>query len=183
MGQRVDGEALRKAMRHVPSPVTIVTVGAEDGIRGITIGSFASTSLRPPLISFNVSLEAQSYDSLRTASHFAVHVLSDEQAFLSDHFATPDLSSEEQFEGVPYRIQPDGTPIILDTLAVLYCRRHAVYEAGDHSIIVGEVEEIENGLEGQPLLYFDRTYREIGEEVQPSTFEPVGDPPKRAGRS
>ena len=180
MERRVDGEVLRDVMRHVPSPVTIVTIAAEDGIRGITIGSFASTSLRPPLISFNVSKEAQVYEALTREAHFAVHVLSDEQAHLSDHFATPDLSSEEQFDGIAYRIDPNGTPILFDALSVMYCHLHSVHDAGDHSIIVGRVEGIEDGADGSPLMYYDRTYRRVGEEVQPTTFEPVSDSPGRA---
>ena len=184
MGQRVDGEALRGVMRHVPSPVTIVTAAAADGPRGITIGSFASTSLRPPLISFNVSLDAQIYDALTTESHFAVHVLRDDQAPLADQFATPDLSSAEQFDGVTFRLDPNGTPILLETLAVMICRLDAVHRAGDHSIVVGMVERIEDGSEGKPLLYYDRTYRKVGKDEVPTTwFEPVGETPERARRS
>lgn len=181
MERRVDGKILRDVMRHVPSPVTIVTIAADEGIRGITIGSFASTSLRPPLISFNVSKEATVYEAITTKPHFAVHVLSAEQAHLSDHFATPDLSSEEQFDGVAYRIDPNGTPVLLDTLSVMYCRLQAVHDAGDHSIVVARVEGIEEGGEGAPLLYYDRRYRSVGEEVQRTTFEPVGDTSRRSG--
>lgn len=183
MAQRVDGEAFRGVMRHVPSPVTVVTAAAAGGPQGITIGSFASTSLRPPLISFNVSLEAQIYEALTTGSHFAVHVLSEDQAHLADHFATRELSSDEQFDAVAYRVDPEGTPILLDTLAVMYCRRDAVYAAGDHSIIVGLIERVEDGQGGEPLVYFDRTYRTVGDEVQPTWFDPIGDAPERASRS
>lgn len=175
MDRRVDGEVLRSVMRHVPSPVTVVTVGTPDEIRGITIGSFTSASLHPPLISFNVNREAQAYEALTTVDRFAVHVLSVDQAYLSDHFAEPDLTSEEQFDGVAYRVDPDGTPILLDTIAVIRCRRYAVYEAGDHSIVVGQVESVDDGEDGAPILYFDRTYRTVGDEVQPTFYEPVND--------
>ncbi len=175
MESGIEGEVLRSVMREVPSPVTVVTVGGPAEIRGITIGSFASTSLRPPLISFNVSRDAQIYDALVATDRFAVHLLSDEQAHVADHFATPDQSSEAQFEGVPYRVDAFGTPILLDTLAVLYCQRHDVTEAGDHSIIVGRVARLENGVEGEPLVYYNRTYRSIGKEVSPTTFDPVGE--------
>ncbi|SRR5690606_355961 len=183
MTQRVDGEALRMFMRQVPSPVVVVTAASSDGPRGITIGSFASTSLRPPLISFNVSLDAQIYEALTSGGHFAVHILRDDQAALADHFATRDLTSEEQFDGVAYRIDPDGTPILLDRLGVMVCRMESVHRAGDHSIVVGEVERIDEDLEGEPLIYFDRTYRQVGSEVSPAAFEPVSDQPERAGRT
>lgn len=173
MQSRIDGEVLRHVMRQVPSPVTVVTVEGEGQIRGITIGSFTSTSLRPPLISFNLSRDAQAYDALVTAERFAVHVLSESQAHLADHFATPDLTSEEQFEAVPHQIDPDGTPILLDTLAVIHCERYAIHDAGDHSIVVGRVMMIKDSSDGAPLLYYDRTYRRVGQEVQPTTFEPA----------
>ncbi len=176
MQSRIDGEVLRHVMRQVPSPVTVVTVKGDGEIRGITIGSFTSASLRPPLISFNLSRDAQSYDALVEAERFAVHILTDEQAFLADHFATPDLTSEAQFEAVPFRVDALGTPILLDTLAVLHCERYAVYEAGDHSIVMGRVTTIDDGGDGSPMLYYDRTYRCVGKEVQPTTFEPAGSP-------
>lgn len=176
MENRIDGEALRIVMRHVPSPVTIVTGAGKDEIRGITIGSFASTSLRPPLISFNVNREARIYETLTTAERFAVHVLSDEQAHLSDHFATPELTGEEQFEAASYDLDEHGTPILSGALAVMLCRRYAVYDAGDHSIIVGRVVELRDlDVDVLPLVYFDRAYRHIGQEAQPTLFDPVGD--------
>jgi flavin reductase (DIM6/NTAB) family NADH-FMN oxidoreductase RutF len=174
MESRIDGEVLRSVMREVPSAVTVITVKGETEIRGITIGSFASTSLRPPLISFNVSRDAQIYDALIGAERFAVHLLSDEQAYLSDHFASSEMTGEEQFEGVPYLLDALGTPIILDTLAVMHCEQYAVYDAGDHSIVVGRVLKVDLGAHGDPMLYYNRTYRCVGREVQPTTFDPVG---------
>ncbi|MEX0747929.1 MAG: flavin reductase family protein [Rhodothermales bacterium] len=173
MQRRIEGEVLRKVMRCVPSPVTVVTVCGEKEIRGITIGSFASTSLRPPLISFNVNKDATIYDALVAANRFVVHILTEQQAHLSDHFAKPDLPADEQFEAIPYRLDPQGTPILFDTLAVISCERYAVHEAGDHSIIIGHVLDIEERPGCSPLIYYDRTYRRLGEEVEPTQFEPL----------
>lgn len=178
MQNRIDGEALRFVMRHVPSPVTIVTVAGEKDIRGITIGSFTSTSLHPPLVSFNISREAGVYDALIACERFAVHVLTELQSHLSDHFATPELSGEEQFRDVAFEIEEDGTPILSDALAVMLCARHTVYDAGDHSIIVGRVVGLGDvDADGLPLVYFDRAYRRIGKEAQPTLFDPVVDKP------
>jgi flavin reductase (DIM6/NTAB) family NADH-FMN oxidoreductase RutF len=174
MQSRIDAEALRIVMRHVPSPVTIVTVGAETEKRGITIGSFTSTSLQPPLVSFNVSREASVYQALITSESFAVHVLSDHQAHLSDHFATPELTGDEQFQNVAYELQANGTPILSEALVVMLCARHAVYDAGDHSIIVGRVIGLGDvDDDGLPLVYFDRAYRRVGREAQPTRFDPI----------
>lgn len=176
MQSRIDGEALRFVMRHVPSPVTIVTVAGEKEMRGITIGSFTSTSLHPPLVSFNVSRDAGVYDALTTSERFAVHVLSDHQAHLSDHFATPELSGDEQFQDISFEVEADGTPILSGALAVMLCARHAVYDAGDHSIMVGRVIALGNvDAGGLPLVYFNRAYRRVGKEAQPTRFDPVVD--------
>lgn len=183
MQSAIDGEVLRDVMRKVPSPVTVVTVKGDDEIRGITIGSFTSTSLSPPLISFNVSRVASSFDAFVTAERFAVHLLSEKQAHLSDHFAQPDLTSEEQFNAIPYQVDALGTPILMDTLAVIHCDLYAVYDAGDHSIIVGRVKSIDVGADGEPLVYYDRTYRHLGDPVQPTTFEPAtGEESARGGK-
>jgi 3-hydroxy-9,10-secoandrosta-1,3,5(10)-triene-9,17-dione monooxygenase reductase component len=168
----VDAETLRDVMRRIPAPVTVVTAGRDEDIRGITIGSFASTSLDPPLISFNVEREAQMHDFLADASHFAVHLLSEDQVYYSEHFALPDRSGSEQFESVPYRKGAFGLPVLEGVMAVLYCTRYAVYDAGDHSIVVGEVARIEQGVDGAPLLYFNRSYRSVGSEIASEALGP-----------
>ena len=157
-------------MRRLPSPVTVVTAGGVREPRGITIGSFTSTSLEPPLVSFNVELAAQMHDVLAAAGHYAVHLLGDAHAHLSDRFARPDRTGEEQFDGLAYHRDAHGTPVLDGVLAVLHCVPYAVYEAGDHSIFVGEVVDIEEGGPGQPLLYFNRAYRRVGEPVAPPAF-------------
>ncbi len=159
------GEALRQVMRRVPSPVTVVTAAAYGEMRGITIGSFTSVSLNPPLISFNVAQQARMYPLLLAARHFAVHILGAEQVPLSRRFAESGLSNSEQFEGLAYRLSPEGTPLLEGVLAVLHCRTYRTLEAGDHTIFVGEVIEIETLADGPPLVYYNRAYRAVGEEL------------------
>lgn len=160
-------------MRLVPSTVTVVTAASESEMRGITIGSFTSVSLDPPLVSFNVSRDAQMFPVITGASRFAVHLLGEEQAPLSNHFAIPDISGWEQFENVAYHVDQHGTPILEDTLLIFFCSMYRVYEAGDHSIILGQVEEIELVREGGPLLYYDRSYRPVGDELNSTLFVPI----------
>ena len=102
--ENVNGAALRAVLRQVPSPVTVVTARSDEGQPfGITIGSFASVSLRPPLVSFNVSKGARTYRLLAKAERLAVHVLRREQAALAARFADPGRSPEQQFAGVDWR--------------------------------------------------------------------------------
>ena len=170
-----DGEALRRVMRQVPSPVSVVTASDGNGeIRGITIGSFTSASLRPPLLSFNISRDARIYDLLTRADRFALHVLHEGQAHLSDRFATPDMPGAEQFRAVDYEVDVHGAPVLAGVMTVLLCTRHAVYDAGDHSIVLGLVTDIrEADTDRRPLVYFDRSYRRVGKAAQPASFDPV----------
>ncbi len=167
----VTGDMLREAMRHVPSPVTVVTACGREEARGVTIGSFISISLEPPLVSINVNREAQMRDVLATTDRFAVHVLRAEQAALSERFAVPDMEAAAQFEDVAYHVE-DGIPILEDVLAVLYCRREELHEAGTHSVFVGRVERIEEHG-GAPLIYYRSAYYGVGAEAGPSRLEPV----------
>jgi flavin reductase (DIM6/NTAB) family NADH-FMN oxidoreductase RutF len=129
--------------------------------------------LEPPLISFNVSHEAQMHAVITAVDRFAVHLLREDQAALSNHFSLPDLTSDEQFDGLPVHASLQGVPILDEALAVLHCTLYAVYEAGDHSIVVGKVVAIEERVAGEPLVYYDRSYRSVGDEVKVSLFSPV----------
>ena len=175
-GERgVGGEMLRAVMRRVASPVTVVTAASRGVLRGATIGSFTSVSLEPALVSFNVQKGSSLHDVLRAADAFAVHLLGDDQADLATHFALPDLTSAEQFRGVAHAYAadaPDEPPLLHGVFGVLHCRTWAVHDVGDHALFLGRVERVTGGearsaSSGQagPLLYFDRSYRAVGDEV------------------
>ena len=170
-----EGEALRRVMRQMPSPVSVVTASDGNGeMRGITIGSFTSASLQPPLLSFNISRDAGMYDLLTRADRFALHVLHEGQAHLSDRFAIPDMTGAEQFDALEYTMDAHGAPMLAEAMVVFLCLRHAVYDAGDHSIVLGLVTDIREADAGRrPLVYFDRSYRRVGKAAQPASFDPI----------
>lgn len=151
-------------MRHVPATVTVVTVGGEEP-RGITIASFTSVSLDPPLVSFNVQKQARFHPLLEGVKLYAVHVLAAEQAHLSDRFADPNLEFEDQFRGLAHRTLESGLPVFDGALALFICEPYAVYDAGDHSLFVGRVVAVETVDEGSPVLYYRRSYRGVGGEI------------------
>jgi len=173
MPESINGETLRQVMRRVPSPVTVVTAADAHEARGITIGSFASVSLEPPLVCFNVNHEAQMHDVILEAPRFAVHVLGEEQAHLANHFAVPDRSGAEQFRAVPHQVNEDGTPVLDDVTAVLYCVHHNVFTAGDKSIIIGRVVDVRLLESRGAVLYYERTYRGVGDELRSTRLSPV----------
>ncbi len=173
MNTPVTGDMLRRAMRQVPSPVTVVTAPEPEGGRGVTIGSFTSVSLEPPLVSINVNREAQMHDVLAGAPRFVVHVLRSDQAHLAERFAVPELSRAEQWEDVPHRIDAHGLPVLDEALAVLHCRREGMYGAGTHTLFVGRVERIEQRGPGEPLVYYRSAYHTVGRSVRSSRPGPV----------
>lgn len=166
-GTGVTGDAIRAAMRRVPTPVTVVTIGGTHP-RGITIGSFVTVSLDPPLVSFNVQQSARIHDEIVGSERFAVHILASDQAVLSDLFADPDLTGEEQLGQVAHELDASGLPDLEGALARFVCETVSGQEAGDHTIIVGRVLNLRARDSGEALLYLNREYRFI-ETQGPST--------------
>lgn len=148
-------------MRRVPSPVTVVTASVEGDRYGMTAGSFASVSLEPPLVSFNVTRSSGMYGVIGRADRCAIHLLREEQVDLAHRFARPDLSGEAQFESVSHR-EVESLPLLDDTLGVLVAELEAEYPAGDTALFVARVERIRDLDLGGPLLYFSSSYRGIG---------------------
>lgn len=162
----VSGSELRHAMRRLPSPVTVVTSALAGEMRGITIGSFTSVSLDPALVSFNLSIDTPMLPMIRQASRFVVHFLKKDQAHLSETFAIPNVSGEEQFADVLVHRSPDGLPILEGVLARMLCDVHALHPSGDHVLVIGRVLEIEELDPGDPLVYFNRGYHSVGDVVE-----------------
>ena len=153
------GAALRAVLRSVASPVVVVTVGGdgETAPRGATIGSFASVSLDPPLVSFNVTHGSRLHDALASADAFTVHLLADDQAEVAAFFARSEPAAGDGLE--------DEAPRLDGTLGTLACDVYARLDAGDHTVLLGRVTRVAGGRDAAPLLYYRRSYRGIGGEV------------------
>ena len=159
------GEALRLALQEVASPVVVVAVRTADEARGATIGSFASVSLDPPLVSFNVTHETRLYDALRESRAFTVQILAEDQPDVAAHFAIPDASGADQFAPFPHTLAPGLAPRLDGVLSTLVCAVEMTVEAGDHTVVIGTVESIVRGRRAAPLLYYRQSYRGIGDAV------------------
>ena len=157
------GGALRRALRDLPSPVVVVTTDPDEP-RGATIGSFTSVSLDPALVSFNVTHGTALHRALGRGRGWAVHLLSSDQADVAEHFARPGLEGESQLEPFAH-VRGDGPPLLRGALAILLCRPHAHFEAGDHTVFVGRVTDVIEGSGTEPLLYYRQSYRGVGERV------------------
>ena len=144
----------------------MVIADAGRGPRGITVSSFVSISLEPPLVLISISHASQILPLLEKSSSFSVSVLSDEQGALSEHFATADLGSKEQFATVPHRKGSLGIPWIEGCLANLDCDIVDQIVQSDHTLFVARVQHSEvhpNG--GRPLIFFSGDYWGIGSIV------------------
>ena len=152
--------AFRDALGMFATGVTIVGAAGEDGeLLGMTVSSFNSVSLDPPLVLFSVDRGALSLPVLRRAPGYAISVLSAEQAELSRLFATTGV---EKWAGLELEIGYGGAPLIPDAIAGFECRPHAVHDGGDHEIFVGEVVAHRSAPAADPLVFFGGEYRSLG---------------------
>lgn len=139
----------------------------------MTIGSFTSVALDPPLVSFNVARESRMHDVMEASTRFAVNVLGEGQAHLAKRFAVPGLTGAEQFEAVPHARDAHGTPVLDDVSARLHCTPHDTMPAGDHVLYVGLVVEIDEQPDDGAVLYYQSGYRGVGSELRSKEFSPV----------
>lgn len=136
--------------------ITIVTAfDADDRPAGMTVNSFASVSLVPPLVSIAIDRAASAYDVLVRADRWTVNILESHQEALSRRFAS---LGAERFDGVGWRRGPDGELLLDGVLAHLACTRHDAIEAGDHTVVFGLVTGGGAADHGRPLLYYRGGY-------------------------
>ncbi len=148
---------LKQAMRAYPQGVTVVTTQAEDGPKGITVSSFTSVSLTPPLVLVSIAKNSQLHDLFRGAKGFAVNFLGDDQKSVSDRFAGR-TEARDKFDDLKFRSGLTGSPVIEGVRAVIECKTWRVYEGGDHSIIIGEVVSAIAMNVKRPLVYYTQQY-------------------------
>lgn len=155
----VSPDEFRAALGRFASGVTVITVPtSEGGIHGMTASAFCSVSLRPPLVLVCVDHLAETYLHLRERCCFGVSVLREDQEALSEFFADPERNPDAAYRlGITYREMSSGIPVLADVLAQLDCSVIASHPAGDHSIFVGQVNEVAV-YEGSPLVYFRGRY-------------------------
>lgn len=140
-------------MRRFPAGVAVLTVAVDRQRFGITVGSLASLSLEPPLVSVSIGLQSSIYEPLRQAGRFAVNVLCEEQIATAQHFARSGLPPLVAWEGIALHESTLPEPLIEGSLAWLGCTTVGEHGAGDHTIFVGSVDSIELGSGGRGLTY------------------------------
>lgn len=146
----LDPLELRRTFGAFTTGVTVIT--ALDGggtAHGVTVNSFASVSLDPPLILWSQALTAFSYPVFRDAERFVINILAQDQTDVSMRFAR---AGADKFSGIATRRGMGGVPLIEGCSATLECRREAIYPGGDHAVFLGRVERFER--HARPPLVF-----------------------------
>lgn len=154
----IDDAQFKLAMSHFASGVTVVTTEHEGEPFGMTVASFASLSLHPPLILVCLEKNARTHDAVSSAGVFGVSILARAQEEISGRFASRKI--EDKFSGVDVRRGELGVPLIEEAICTLECRVTAALPGGDHTIFVGQVESA-GVSDGSPLLYFRSGYRDL----------------------
>lgn len=140
---------LRDAFGRFATGVTVVTTSSDHGPVGITANSFSSVSLEPPLVLWMPDKGSRRFRYFERAEHYAIHVLSREQAEICNGF----VRNAHAFDELTYRLCEKGVPLIENCLARFECKRFAAYEGGDHLIVLGQVMQAEM-RKGDALTFF-----------------------------
>ena len=159
-GSRVGPARYRKVCAQFATGITVVTVvDAHGHPHGMTVNSFSSVSLDPPLVLVSIDLRHSILGHFLSASAFAVNVLAEGQEALSQRFSSV---SEKRFEGIAWHPSSLGVPLLDGVLAHLECSVVRTFEAGDHTVLIGEVLAIAARRDHAPLVFYRGTYHGLG---------------------
>lgn len=153
--------ALRDALGQFATGVTVVTAwdSAHQQPVGLTVSSFNSVSLQPPLVLWSLGVRASTLAAFDACSHYAIHVLAHDQLPLAQRFATRGI---DRFADLPWSAGLGGAPVLAGALATFECRNRSRYPEGDHLIFVGEVQRCHSRADTPPLLYHRGQMRGLG---------------------
>jgi flavin reductase (DIM6/NTAB) family NADH-FMN oxidoreductase RutF len=157
----LDQRRLRDALGQFATGVTIITTITPAGERlGMTISSFNSLSLEPPLVLFSIVKQAHSFAAWQQATRYAVNVLNEDQQELSSKFAR---AKGEKWIGQTVLDGKTGVPLLPNAVISFECEAHSRFDGGDHEIFVGRIVELHENRarHGQPLVFFGGQYRRL----------------------
>jgi 4-hydroxyphenylacetate 3-hydroxylase, reductase component len=151
----------RRALGTFPTGVAIITARGPDGaLHGMTVSSFNSVSLDPPLVLFSVARTVQSFAIWEQATEWGINILAESQDALSTRFAKSGTGKWADIEPIS---ATSGVPLLPDVLAHFECERYAIYDGGDHLIMVGKVLSLGRPSDSitAPLVFFSGRYHQL----------------------
>lgn len=149
-------DAFRHVLGHYPTGVAVITAQTPDGPVGMSMNSFTSLSLQPPLVLFCPAVSSRTWPRLRQAGRIAINVLSAGQEAVSRSFAA---AVDDRFAGLAWTLGENSAPLLDDALGWLECTVQAEYPAGDHLVVIAAIDRM--GVHRQiadPLVFFKGAY-------------------------
>jgi flavin reductase (DIM6/NTAB) family NADH-FMN oxidoreductase RutF len=173
----LDSEQLRQAMRAWTTGVAVVTAVHEGQRYGMTVNSFASISLEPPMIVVTLKRLTHTHELVEKSGEFAMTVLASHQEDLSLRFAGKIPEVIDRFEGVPTETLSLSAPLIQGGMAFFNCRVVSAYPVGENTLFIAEVVDVRGAGEGDPLVYHNRQYWKLtSTQASPKSGEFGGGP-------
>lgn len=154
----------REVLSRWASGVSVVTTNDGGMLYGLTVSSFSSLSLEPPLVLVCLANANRIVAMIEASRGFAVSILKSDQVTASNYFARQGRLPTPDFTEIEGEWTPCGQPVIRGSLAWMTCALHSLHAQGDHTIVIGEVSSTAVS-EGEPLLYWSRGYRGIGAPI------------------
>lgn len=149
----------RKVLGRYPTGVCVVTAMAPDGQPvGMTVGTFTSVSLAPPLVGFFPDRASKSWSRIESAEKFCINVLADDQLAICERFAS---KAADKFGDLTYDLTAQGSPRFEGAVAWVDCTLHSVQAAGDHYVVLGAVNSLQPGGGERPLVFCQGTYMRL----------------------
>jgi flavin reductase (DIM6/NTAB) family NADH-FMN oxidoreductase RutF len=165
-----DLRSFRRALGHFPTGVCVVTSEVDTALVGMTISSFNSLSLQPPLVLFSIDRKAASLSLLEKADGYGINVLAENQKDLSDRFAK---SGYNKWEGITYANGLFGAPVLPGVAAVLECSAWATHTGGDHVLFIAEVKRFRTSADRRPLVFSKGRYAKLHETEFAASIWPL----------
>jgi flavin reductase (DIM6/NTAB) family NADH-FMN oxidoreductase RutF len=160
-----DPRDFRNALGHFGTGVTVVTTVDKSGqCYGVTVSSFNSVSLNPPLVLWSQVRAAPSHQAFIESPYFVVNILAEDQKEISNHFARP---SEDKFKNISHHLSPEGIPILDGTLGHFICQKERDVDGGDHLIFIGRVVRYSYNTSDQtsPLFFWKGKYHSAADHI------------------
>lgn len=162
----VEKEDLRQVMGRYATGAAIVTGSWKGRLYGMTVNSFTSVSLSPPIILFCPDKRSETWPPIWKSRHFAVNILGCDHGELCRRFAK---KGEDRFDGIDCVSAANGSPLLHDAVAFLECEVYRVHDGGDHFVTLGRVHDMGVRGESPPLVFYRGAYHQLAGVTQPQT--------------
>ena len=162
----IDTQEFRNGMAMLSGAVNVITTGGSEGLAGFTATAVCSVTDQPPMLLVCMNRSSYAHRFFTANGVRCVNLLGGDQQGLSGLFADREVSMEQRFQRAAWRALETGSPALDDALVSFDCRISQIHEVGSHSIFYCEVVQMRQGDPRPGLVYFNRNYHRVGEELR-----------------